>query len=540
MRKLLALVLVLCLITTVLSVPAFATEEIVPPAEGTVLRITGENRLGSKTVIDEFKNFKDGWNKAMTIAENSRKNGYTRIIVDIYEDWTAVDGEFSNDGDGFSYDAILFPEDVCVTLNLNGHTINRAMTTWEYNGEVMCVEEDANVIINDGTITGGWSANGAGGIHIHDDAYVTLNNVHIVGNIADDDDGGGIAVYDGATLVMNGGSLRDNAIDGSGAFTSNPDSAAKGGAIYTEDSKVVLNNVEIKNNQSRTSYNVGAAIAGYDSDITLTNCIVDGNGIYDEANNVYAAHSIFFLDGCKLQAQNTNFTNNGHFLDYKGFLGFGEHFISSMFYLFDDTTITMDNCTIENNETAIVFNENGGSGYGRLYITDVTIVNNKSCVITAELVCYYSHDSFFRNCTVNNNENIKVGAKSYYDFDNMYLTFTFYDCDLGDSTFDSESEVVFVSTTPEETTPLETLPTATTPISNLENGKFDENEADASALGIDPSLDDASGKKLGSMFGDGSLSMLMSLAALAVSVAALGVAITSGKKKAAAKPQNEE
>lgn len=410
-----------------------------------MLRITGENRLGSKAVIDEFKNFKDGWNMAMTIAENSRKNGYTRIIVDIYEDWTAVDGEFSNDGDGFSYDAILFPEDVCVTLNLNGHTINRAMTTWEYNGEVMCVEENAYVIINDGTITGGWSANGAGGIHIHDDAYVTL-----------------------------------------------------------------------------------------------TNCIVDGNGIYDEANNVYAAHSIFFLDGCKLQAKNTNFTNNGHFLDYKGFLGLGEHFISSMFYLFDDTTITMNNCTIENNETAIVFNENGGSGYGRLYITDVTIVNNKSCVITAELVCYYSHDSFFRNCTVNNNENIKVDAKSYYDFDNMYLTFTFYDCDLGDSTFDSESEVVFVSTTPEETTPLETLPTATIPISNLEKGKIDEVEADASALGIDTSLDDASGKKLGSMFGDGSLSMLMSLAALAVSVAALGVAITSGKKKAAAKPQNEE
>ena len=148
--------------------------------------------------------------------EDAMTGKYDRIVVVLYTDWNAVNGEFCNFGEGFDYDAIFFPANVRVTLNMNGHKINRGMTTWEYNGEVMCVNNNADVIINDGTITGGWSSNGAGGIHIHDGAKVTLNNVNVVGNKADDDDGAGIAVYDGATLIMNGGSLKNNiVIDGS-------------------------------------------------------------------------------------------------------------------------------------------------------------------------------------------------------------------------------------------------------------------------------------------------------------------------------------
>jgi hypothetical protein len=61
-----------------------------------------------------------------------------------------------------------------------------------------------------GTITGGFSCNGAGGIHINDDARVTLNNVCLIGNTVEDDKGSAIAIYDDAELTMNGGCMSNN------------------------------------------------------------------------------------------------------------------------------------------------------------------------------------------------------------------------------------------------------------------------------------------------------------------------------------------
>ena len=137
MKKIFAILMTICLLASALCITAFAADA---PADGTVLRISVENKRGDKLIIDEYDNFKDGWNAAMDAATNAKKSGYVRVIVDLYADWTAVDGEFSDDltgGKGFAWDTILFPEDVCVVLNMNGHTINRAMSTWEYNGEVM-------------------------------------------------------------------------------------------------------------------------------------------------------------------------------------------------------------------------------------------------------------------------------------------------------------------------------------------------------------------------------------------------------------------
>ena len=86
------------------------------------------------------------------------------------------------------------------------------------DGEVICVNDDADLVINGGKegdafvkpgentanvpmgkITGGNSDNGAGGIHIKGDATVTLNNVNIVGNKSKHD-GGGIEVGKDSTL----------------------------------------------------------------------------------------------------------------------------------------------------------------------------------------------------------------------------------------------------------------------------------------------------------------------------------------------------
>ena len=230
-------------------------------------------------------------------------NNYDRIVVDFYADWVATKGEFCDDGEGFSYDAIYVPENARVTLNLNGHTINRNRTSCDFDGEVICVEQNADVIINEGTIKGGWNCNGAGGIHVEDDVKLTLNNVHIVGNTADDDDGGGIALYGDASLVMNGGSFRDNRLVGTvgGSY---------GGAVYVDDSTAVFNGVEFKNNLSDSDNRYGVAVSATGSMVTFKDCTFEGNGLEASNSSYMDSLSIIYGSGSSIMAENCTFNNN--------------------------------------------------------------------------------------------------------------------------------------------------------------------------------------------------------------------------------------
>ena len=122
--------------------------------EGTVLRVSALKKDNTTEVVNNYTVFEEGWNAAMELAINSKEmneNNYARVIVDIYADWNAVDGEFTKDfinGPGFDYDTIYFADDVKMTLDLNGFTIDRGLTSAELNGEVIFINDDANVTIN--------------------------------------------------------------------------------------------------------------------------------------------------------------------------------------------------------------------------------------------------------------------------------------------------------------------------------------------------------------------------------------------------------
>jgi hypothetical protein len=106
----------------------------------------------------EFDVFDDGWNFAMETAKDGKE-----VYVTLLQDWIAEDGEFTDDifnGAGFDYDAIYFAADVTMTLDLGGHTVDRGRTGSWANGEVMFINDDANVTIKNGTIKGGFSGNG--------------------------------------------------------------------------------------------------------------------------------------------------------------------------------------------------------------------------------------------------------------------------------------------------------------------------------------------------------------------------------------------
>ena len=388
----------------------------VPESEARI-RVSALEADGTTVFSNYYKELAYGWNAAI---EDAMTGKYDRIVVDLYTDWNAVGGEFCNFGEGFDYDAIFFPANVHVTLNMNGHTINRGMTTWEYNGEVICVNNNADVIINDGTITGGWSSNGAGGIHIHDGAKVTLNNVNVVGNKADEDDGAGIAIYDGATLIMNGGSLKNNIVIRKAAISDlavNFGVSYYGGAVYVEDSTAIFKGVEFKNNNVSTD-EYGAAIYADNSNVTIDECNFDSNGTWNKANREDASKDVIHGVDSTFTIKNSTFTNSESV---------------DLFY-FEDSTLTMEGCKVTGNNVDEIFSFEDS----KADLKGVTITDNASRVIYVD---NGGEKVIMTECTLNNNTpadgaaDIKVETKG---------TLVVTDCDLGDTAFEDKNMVTGV------------------------------------------------------------------------------------------------
>jgi hypothetical protein len=95
-----------------------------------------------------------------------------------------------------------------VTINLNGHTLDRQLTQrGEGGGQVITVRSGATLHLSNGTLKGGWGGNG-GGI-ANEDGTANLTNVTITGCVGDDR-GGGIANGAGGTLTLKDCTITGN------------------------------------------------------------------------------------------------------------------------------------------------------------------------------------------------------------------------------------------------------------------------------------------------------------------------------------------
>ena len=419
MKKIFAMIMTVCLLASALSIPVFAAEE---PAPGVVLRVSAEEKGGwAKVKIQDYTNFEEGWEAAVRFARNedSMKN-YSRVVVDFYADWNAnAAGEFGDsDGLGFRFSTICVPEDVRITLNLNGHTINRGLKAYEYDGEVMYFHEDADVIINNGTITGGWSCNGGGGIHANN-ANVILNNVNLVGNRTTDDDGAGIALHDDSTLIMKGGIISNNIIDGDGI--------PRGAGLYLDSSVAELHNVTFSENKSLR----GAAIASTCSSIiTLNECVIENYNL-DYSGSV--AESLIYSD---------NLGRDAYYLNKCTIRNNTTH-IGDLIHLEADD-FTMNECVISGNNAFAVFEGNTGWWFSgtNYHINNTQIIDNTAIIADPDAINGYGTEYtvfVFEKCTFNNN-NCGKQSNFYCDEDR---DMTFIDCDFGDSTFTGKEFMKF-------------------------------------------------------------------------------------------------
>ena len=179
--------------------------------------------------------------------------GYIRLGADVTD----------LEGTGDSY--LEVPAGVSVTLDLNGHKIDRNMTESQVGGYVILLKGQSNshasLTIRDsqggGQITGGFDGtagggSAAGGINVQY-GDLTLEGGSICGNRCTFGGGGGVRLA-GGTFTMTGGSITGNVVN-----TLKNDSASAGGAIYGVLGDIYLRGGSITDN---TTYGSSYACGG--------------------------------------------------------------------------------------------------------------------------------------------------------------------------------------------------------------------------------------------------------------------------------------
>ena len=510
MKKILTLFMFICLLTGALCITSVSASAEEPTTEKVVIRVAGMNKKGDLILPESFTSFEDGWNKAAKLAEDHDwmdKNGIIRIVVDLYSDWKAdTSGSFGSSwGDGFANSTIEVPSNTKMMINMNGYTIDRGKTSNESDGEVIYMGTRADLIINGGQfgdtivgldedpgfikmgkITGGYSCSGAGGIHVSSHGMLVLNNVHVDGNAVEDDDGAAIAAYNNSTVIMNGGSISDNLLETSAWLVY----GECYGTLYLSDSTAILTDVEMANNGYKGKLALGkGVIFADDSTVQLENCRITNNSrlVSGKNYNLPCATIATWGSSSVFEAKNCTFENNGEpTADYsKGDVTT----VYTLFYQYGGV-IKLDTCTIKNNQ------------YKQMFYTKSGHVEATNCQFTDNRGIFFDGRSdegtVFTNCTIKNNT--YAGTDSLpFSFSHGSKKITFKDCDFGNHVVESNEYKEIINT--EEV-----------------NGA------------------------IGSIFGEGSFPMLISLLALAIAVVSLVMNISAKKKreKSSIEADNEE
>lgn len=150
--------------------------------------------------------------------------------------WSDLQKAFNNGGDiqlttditaGTTDSALTVPSGKTVALDLNGHTINRNLTSSADDANESVTQKGNAIIVNgtltvndtsdgkQGKITGAYSSRTSfysGAIYVAGNGVFTLNGGSICGNktSASDSCATGVGVSKSATFIMNGGSICDN------------------------------------------------------------------------------------------------------------------------------------------------------------------------------------------------------------------------------------------------------------------------------------------------------------------------------------------
>jgi hypothetical protein len=205
----------------------------------------------------------------------------------------------------------------------------------------------------------------------------------------------------------------------------------------------------------------------------MNNCKVVDNGTYNETIGNKGSISLIVIEGdSSVDIKNTEFTGNGYASS-----NHSSYYVNTLIDVENTSHFLIENCTFKYNSAAYML-------YAQAENFDV--VNTRFLDNSANVFYGYAKDSItFTGCEFNNNPANQW--TSYYSFNFISRTpkLKFVGCNLGNSTFSDRNSVIF------------------------EDGN----------------------KFPASLFGEGSLSMIVASVALIASIASIIVNVTERKKK---------
>ena len=199
-----------------------------------------------------------------------------------------LDNDIRSSGD--SSDRIKIDGKHNITIDLNGHNVDRNRTKASSDGHAFEIQGDSTVTLTNTSdspacIGGGYAENG-GGINIHDGSSVTVNNITFYRNKASNDGG---AIQTKGTLIVNNCIFRENK------------SEDDGGAIYAcGDSRIEIKGSTFVENVAENDGGAVDAQPDYDSEIR--NCTFtqnrskteDGGALSIDTDKVLSVYDCYF------------------------------------------------------------------------------------------------------------------------------------------------------------------------------------------------------------------------------------------------------
>ena len=343
-----------------------------------------------------YANFDLAW----SAAENGEK-------IVLLQDWDLTD-------------RIYVAENLSISIELNGHTINRQLGgNVQNDGEVFYLSENATLTLtgnnqkdtqfkfkgydgsNDlidityntgGLVTGGASSNGAGGIHMKKSSKLYLENVAVAGNC-----GASIFTHDGGAINMNEDDCEVHMTNSSLCFN---DAAYGGGICVSGENEIIeMNASSICNNYS--TVNGGGIFSDEDATYVVLN---NGSSIKNNRALEYGGGIYFENPYCQVRSSDTASEISGNHAKCGG----GIHFSSSSR---GDTHI-IENVTFDSN----LADSSGGAIYNKLddlTIKNCTFTKNRAEKSNGGAIYVAGKGLKIDSCTVQKNTSKSDGAGMY-------------------------------------------------------------------------------------------------------------------------------
>jgi len=217
----------------------------------------------------------------LAIEKSLANGGNQHILVTMYEDWIApANGILGDVANAFDRGRLYVRPNTYITIDLNGHRLDRKLTTPTENGQVIVVRS-ATLIIKDSCYD----------TYTIQNAYKTNPNVDLTsycqGKIT-----GGNNIYTGGAIHLTDANL----IIESGAIVNNI-SQDSGGGVQAANSTIIMNNGLIANNSSKISGGainlISESTLNFYGGILYNNRTADGGGIAVSSDTGKSVANIF-------------------------------------------------------------------------------------------------------------------------------------------------------------------------------------------------------------------------------------------------------